>query len=416
MTRLLRALLCALFLVSQIGAAAQAGPPAIPPSPPATASQVEAVLGQIRDPIYFAKSSNLRRWHSALAKLRAGVSRPLVAFIGDSLTTAAGAGTTSANTWTTAAEPRSITAHFVKALAARGYPASRQSWFASSGLASPAIKVAYDPRLVINTGWSGGNQTLGGVMWATNGTPRLDFTPEGQVDTVVTFSKLRANDGIFTVSADGGAAISTINGSPSGGSTPDGFVKTTTTVTKGAHTFNMVRTSGGYVSLVGQIAYDSTVPAVDVVNGGAFGTVSAYHSSNGNANYWNAANFLATLQPDLVVIQLGANDLNTGVSVDTYTANILDIVTKAKATGADVVVAISSFGNTGGYGTDAQRLAYRQAVIGLCAAQGCVVVDYAARSLNYTSANALGLMRDSIHKTEPGYADDAALLARAIIP
>ena len=125
---------------------------------------------------------------------------------------------------------------------------------------------------------------------------------------------------------------------------------------------------------------------------------------------------LSVMLPDLTVIQLGANDLNTNVDVATYTANMLGIITAAKAVGSDVVVAISSFGNTGGYGTDAQRLAYRQAVIGLCAAQGCVVVDYAARSLNYASANALGLMRDSIHKTEPGYADDATLLARALLP
>ena len=380
-----------------------------------TAGALPTILPLQNVPVYYRSPANLRRWQAALAKLRAGTYRPKIVFIGDSKTMAAGAGTNSTNTWTTDAEKRSKIGHLVRLLNAAGIPANRQAWFASSGLASPAAKVGYDPRLVINTGWSGGNQTLGGVMWATNGTTRLDFTPEGQVDTVVTFSKQRANDGILTVSADGGSALSTINGSPNGGSTVDGFIKTTTTLTKGTHTFNMVRTSGGYVSLAGQLAYDSTVPAVDVINGGAFGTVSAYHSSNGNANYWNAANFLPTLQPDLVVIQLGSNDLNTGVSVETYTANILDIITKAKAAAADVVLEVATFGNSGGYGTDAQREAFRQALIGLGASQGCIVVDHAARFVNFANANALGLMRDAIHETEPGYADEAQALASALL-
>lgn len=55
MIRLLRALLCAVFLVSQFGAAVQAAPPSIPPGPPATRQAI--VLGSptaIRAPNTFA--------------------------------------------------------------------------------------------------------------------------------------------------------------------------------------------------------------------------------------------------------------------------------------------------------------------------------------------------------------------------
>ncbi|WP_420104163.1 SGNH/GDSL hydrolase family protein [Bosea sp. (in: a-proteobacteria)] len=414
MNRFLRALLCALFLLSPLGMSVQAGPPAIPPGLPATSGQVEAVLGQIRDPIYFAKSANLRKWHSALAKLRAGIARPRVVFIGDSLTVGAGAGTSSANTWTTAAEPRSITAHFVKALAARGYPASRQSFFASSGLANQAAKLAYDPRLTFTTNWSGSAQTLGGVSWATQtAADPFKFTPEGQTDRVEVYFRQRSADASGTLTQNSDATVlATMNGS--GGT--EGPQKAAVSVTRGSNVYNVQKPSGsGYFILIGMITQDTTTPAVDVVNAGAFGTVSAYHAPS-NPSTINASLVLPVLAPDLTVIQLGANDLNTNVDVATYTANILGIVTAAKAAGSDVVVAISSFGNSGGYGTDAQRIAYRQAVISLCAAQGCVVADYAARSISYPSANALGLMRDAIHKTEPGYADDAALLARAVVP
>ena len=130
---------------------------------------------------------------------------------------------------------------------------------------------------------------------------------------------------------------------------------------------------------------------------------------------WNTANALATLVPDLVVIQLGTNDLNTGVSVATYTANMQDIITKAQAAGADVVLEVATNANAGGYGSDSEREAYRQALIALGTFNGCMVVDHAARFGTWAQANALGLMRDSPHETEAGYADQAQALVNALV-
>jgi lysophospholipase L1-like esterase len=377
---------------------------------PLMAAALPTTLPQQGVPVYFRKPANLRRWQAALGKLRAGTYRPKVVFIGDSKDTGAGAGINSSNTWTTAAEPRSKIAHVVKQLVARGIPASRQSFMASSTFSSPAIKQAYDPRLSGMSGWTGGSQTLGGVMWATLNTSALTFTPEGQIDRVEAYFKLHAGDGQATLTVDADATVlATLNGN-AGGET---IGKVVATPARGAHAVNVQRTGGGYFSLMGLIAQDSTVPAVDVINAGAFGTVSAYHTSS--AGVWSAANALAVVAPDLVVIQLGSNDLNTSVDVATYTANILDIVTKAKAAGADVVLEVATFGNTGGYGTDAQREAYRQALIGLGGTQGCMVVDHAARFISFANANGLGLMRDGIHETEPGYADEALALVSALI-
>ncbi|WP_199088364.1 SGNH/GDSL hydrolase family protein [Bosea sp. ASV33] len=377
---------------------------------PLMAAALPTVLPPLGAPAYFRKPANLRRWHSALAKVRAGLGRARVVFIGDSKTVGAGAGTTSANTWTTAAEPRSKIAYVAKLLNAAGIPASRQSFLASSTFSSPAIKQAYDLRLSGMSGWTGGSQTLGGVMWATLNTSPLTFTPEGQIDRIEAYFKLHAGDGQATLTVDADPTVlATLNGN-AGGET---IGKVVATPVRGTHAVNVQRTGGGYFSLMGLVAQDSTVPAVDLLNAGAFGTVSAYHTSA--AGVWSAANTLAVVAPDLVVIQLGSNDLNTSVDVATYTANILDIVTKAKATGADVVLEVATFGNTGGYGTDAQREAYRQALIGLGALQGCMIIDHAARFVSYASANALGLMRDAIHETEPGYADEAQALVNALV-
>ena len=146
-------------------------------------------------PVYFGKPANLRRWQAALAKLRAGTYRPRIVFIGDSKTTGTGAGTSSGNTWSDGAEPRSKVAHFGRQLAARGIPTNRNAWFAASGFATPAAKIAYDPRLSGFSGWTGSAQTLGGVSWASNGTTSVVFAPEGSVDRVEVFHRLRSADG-----------------------------------------------------------------------------------------------------------------------------------------------------------------------------------------------------------------------------
>lgn len=363
-------------------------------------------------PVYFRKPANLRRWQAALAKLRAGIYRPRIVFIGDSKTTGTGAGTSSGNSWTDGAEPRSKIAHVVKLLNARGIPANRNAWFASSGLPSPAAKIAYDPRLSNFSGWTGSAQTLGGVCFATNGTTPATFTPSGDVDTLETYFRLRSADGQGSITADASPTVlATMNVAYGGAET---LGKVTVNVTKGPHSFNAQRTGGGFFVFAGMLAYDSTLPAVDVINGGAFGTTSAYHAST-NPSPVNAANALSVVRPDLVVIQLGSNDLNTSVSAASYAANIQDIITKAKAAGADVVLEVATFGNTGGYGTDVEREAYRQALIALGAANGCMVADHAARFVSFANANGLSLMRDGIHETEPGYSDEAMALIGALI-
>jgi len=362
--------------------------------------------------VYFKTPANLRKWQSAIAKLRAGVYRPRVVFIGDSKTVGSGAGTSSGNTWTDGAEPRSKIASFCTQLAARGVPTNRNAWFASSGLASPAAKIAYDARLSGFSGWTGSAQTLGGVSWASGNTTPATFAPSGSIDRIEVYHRLRTADGQGSVTIDANASVLATMNVGWGGAESVG--KATANVTLGVHTVNAQRTGGSFFILFGMLTYDSTTPAVDVISAGAFGTTSAYHAST-NPSPVNASNALATVLPDLTIIQLGSNDLSTSVPVATYYANIQDIITKAKATGSDVVLEVATFGSAGGYGTDVTREEYRQAIISLGALNNCMVVDHAARFGSWTLANSLGLMKDAIHETEAGYADEASALVDALL-
>lgn len=360
----------------------------------------------------------LRRWRAAVAKMRADTGyRPRVVFIGDSKTVGAGAGATpltGSNVFTDGAEAQSKTAHFTRLLTEIGIPASRQSFFASSGLPNQATKMAYDPRVAgLGSGWSGGSRTLGGVMWATSGANPFSFAPEGPCSRLELISKRRVGDGTLGVTADADAVVlATVNGAPNGAATADGFARTVVDVARGTHVFNFVRQSGGYVSVVGAIAQDISIPAVDVINGGAYGTVSSYHAGT---QAWDSANALEILAPDLVFVELGTNDLRTGQDIAATRANILQIAAKAKATGADVVLEIPSFGPVSGSDTQERRTLLKDAIVSVGTAQGLIVVDHDLRLGAYAEAAALGLHRDSVpHETSAGHLLRALTLREAV--
>ncbi|WP_380784012.1 hypothetical protein [Sphingomonas sp. R86520] len=93
-------------------------------------------------------------------------------------------------------------------------------------------------------------------------TNSMDFAIPGQSDTIEIYSPRNSGLGAFTAAVDGGAVLQTVVQDG-----VDGFIKTTITVTRGAHTLNLSRVSG-LVFITGVIAFDSTVPAVDVVSAG----------------------------------------------------------------------------------------------------------------------------------------------------
>ncbi|WP_062018148.1 GDSL-type esterase/lipase family protein [Aureimonas sp. AU4] len=315
----------------------------------------------------------LRRWRAAVAKMRAGTGyRPRVVFIGNSKTVGAGAGATpptGTNVFTDGAETQSKVAQFARLLAETGIPASRQSFFASSGLPNQAAKMSYDPRVAgLGNGWSGGSRTLGGIMWATSGANPFSFAPEGSCSRLELISKRHVGGGTLGVTADADAVIlTTVNGAPNGAATADLFARTVVDVARCTHVFNFVRQSGGYVSVVGAIAQDISVLAVDVINGGTYGTVSSYHTGT---QAWDSADALEILAPNLVFVELGTNDLRTGQDVVATRSNILQIVAKARATGADVVLEIPSFGVVRGSDTTERRALLKDAIVSLGTAQG----------------------------------------------
>lgn len=79
-----------------------------------------------------------------------------------------------------------------------------------------------------------------------------------------------------------------------------------------------------------------------------------------------AGNQIPVLGAHLVIVQLGVNEMNTGVSAATYQANLTSLINACKAAGSDVLVCLPPPA-TGGYAMDSD---HRAAVSAACAAAG----------------------------------------------
>lgn len=261
-------------------------------------------------------------------------------------------------------------------------------------------------------------QSIGGPMMQFPGSTST-FTinlASASVDTIKPYYGTTPAAASFQWRIDGGG-YTTINS----GGTPDPRTQGSFTIntTLGGHTVNLVWVSG-YVNIAGWEAYDSTHKEVQLMNCGWSGaktsdwTLSTYLYSPGNA--------IANLAPDLVIIELGLNDLNasTGISVAAYQANLQTLVNSAKAAGADVLLV------TGGpydpvqssvsYAT--QQL-YWSAMRTVAIQNNIPMVDMTIHWVDWATATARGFEATGtypapVHPSKLGQQDYAAAIFNAI--
>ena len=121
--------------------------------------------------------------------------------------------------------------------------------------------------------------------------------------------------------------------------------------------------------------------------------------------------FVAAVAPDLVIIELGINDINSSVGSSTYQTNLASLVSQAQATGADVLmIAPISSG-----GTIASQPPYMAAALDVANAAGVPYFDVNAKWGGFSGANASGFMNsDQIHPTAAGYSNEAVTIKQII--
>lgn len=338
--------------------------------------------------VYNLKPAQLFRLRTALAKAAAGVALGNIGFVGDSTV----AGTNGGNTPAATAWP----VIFRNMLSGLGYPSAGSGFVAAYRAAS-----ASDSRWTYGAGWGGVNGISSRVGNSTT-TNALVFTSvETGTQTHVYYSNA---GGPFTVSIDGGAPVTV---TPTGASTMG--VLTATGLADTTHTISIVRTSGT-VEVFG-VEIRKATTGVRIYNAGIAGAKIA---SLADATWTSVAQTVAggaasQFTADAIFLCCEINDMTGGggsvVDAATYKTQMQTAITNLKVNGASVVLIAANPVQTGDF------TAYTKALYDLADTNDLPLIDLQDRWGNYTTANARGMMGDTIHPSPAGNAE----IARAIV-
>lgn len=342
-------------------------------------------------PAYGVTPLSLKRIRRAVARVRAGVDNAKIICIGDSTTY--GPGTVPDVSW-----PRRL-----------GDMLNAQVAATSMGFGVPQGGFGFAPladaRFTLGTGWTVGSAFGLGSGTGTQcaGAGALTFTPGISCDTIDVYYARWSGGGGLTMSIDGGAASTPATSGA-------GIAKTTLSCPAGSgHVLTVTRTASTFEWFLGAEAYLSTTKSIHLANGGQGGSKAAEWASLGAGGSMGSLDMLTAYAADLAIIVLGVNDAGVlSATADTVVANLTTIISTIRAAGGDVILA--SVVPSQPSAQAALEVTYQAAVRALAKSLACPFVDVFGRLVNWTDANGLGFMTDSLHPSAAGYADVASAL------
>jgi len=361
----------------------------------------------LRAGAYNLRPDNMRKFRRA----KNGAADGLIVFIGDSVTRGQAGGTAPG---TAGANPvgeyaGSYPSQAANALSALGIT-TRKSNFCCGTSYTIASQNLADPRLVIPNDWTTTATTLGGtaITSPNSVTSVLSFTPEEAFDTVDLYYIGSAASGSIAVAIDSGAVIDTW----ATANNPGGVYKRTIAgITLGQHALKISRASGGAINLCLVVCRNSTEKSLQTVNAGWAGS-RTFNWVTG-ANPWMPVPALAVIQPALVCISLGINDIGNGVGTATFKTNMQFLISGAKAAGVDVAILQKIETSTTTQAIGLQQ-AYWDVERQLADENDIPIILMGQHLGTYEAANADGYFHDLLHPKAAGYKDIGRLVARAL--
>lgn len=351
------------------------------------------------------KPANTRRLRKGLANVRINSKDMAIAIVGDSLNAGHGAGTgTNGFDGARALTPAR---HLATLLNRNFVPAQEVAVFGGAGVSAGQVP-AYDPRVVMGSGWAPTSAGFaGGYYLNSTTTEALAFTPVQAFDTIVYWYARNTAYATFTVDIDGGAALETVDATGSGA-----ILKRTLNVARGNHTINFKRVSGGNCSILGCTVYDgATGKVVDVWNLGVAGATIS--TTNATTNPWTSRSAHVAAAPDVVFLDIGMNDWIGETNLATFEAQYSAYVT-ALAAVSDVIIvnpAPRAVANT----SLAVQQQYEAIIKSLQKSFDLPLIDLRALYETQEIANANGLFYDVTHQNAAGYAAKGDLFYRALV-
>ena len=349
----------------------------------------------------WALATQLPHFFAAVA---AGTAK--IVALGDSITRGFGS---AAAGWTQTSFPVEL-AQF---LTQDGVPAQSDNFLGDGGfyVSGTDLRIA----LIGGAAWDGNIVDAGGpALQTVNQGDGFDFTLNwpGNYDRV-TISYIDSGSGAATVAVDG-APVATLAAGNSGNT-----LTQTVNLPPGLHSKLSLRQSGDAATFVqGASFWSTTHPAIQVQNAGIGGwsAVAANMSvCNGNLVAGSGCGFgqtagVAALAPNLVIIDLGVNDMLQNIPASTTVASIDAMVTTLQSAGVDVMLMVPQ--PTNAPACIAGMPTLRSALRALADRRNLPLVDLWKTYRSFAELSAAGLMgSDSIHPDSTLYADIAARLA-----
>lgn len=224
----------------------------------------------------------------------------------------------------------------------------------------------------------------------------------GIIDTITVKWANSAALGSCAVNVDGGSSLGTISGLGAAGT----IGTSTFTVPRGTHTINIVPNNNGDFYLIGIISYDSTQPAIDVIQCGWSGATASNFALSSPGNAWFGIGAIKDLAPDLTIFVSSANDSNNNTGVATYKANVQAFVNAALVSG-DVILCTDPPSNTT-QATDGTLDKYIAALTQISVAQNLPMLNLKTRYQSYAITNPILPYFDNLHLSASS-AQDMAL-------
>lgn len=371
-------------------------------------------------PVGFSlNGSTNARLKAMLARVRSGAGRGRIVWKGDSTTVGAGAGDDVTTAHLNGARANRTSAVLARLLTEAGYPALDGAVVGDGGVTGLTPLPLYDPRVALagarpwtfqgGQNWAGGN-----IIVPDTGT--FDFTPGVVVDTfeVVIY---RAVQPALTFLIDGAppaALFATAGASAAGnvvtvGDTAGGFVRVVAKAAgPGAHGLRMTAAAGGG-AVRSIMAYDASVAAIHMLNHASNGAVSGEQAASGGG--WSGLEALGFDAPDLVIVNLGLNDIATGVPAATYAVHLQSMIGNARASGDVLLV----FPHPAG-GPFANAAAHRDAAAALAANAGVAFLSlFDHFGGTFTPALQARMADGLVHGNAGFYAEVADLYRRCVL-
>lgn len=359
--------------------------------------------------VYNFSADYLLDWRAGKQRVLDGTGRAKVAWVGPS--TIAGTGAGDGANYRDGMRKKALPYRVAEMLTARGLPCFDGSFWGTQHYFSEVMDI--DPRISIPAGWVESTApvaAVGGEMFRHNDAStnlKITFTPDVDYNAADVYIPSYTNFRNVAIDIDGVNVENSL-----GDTTPQGMRRRTFTSANAAAlstpgkypiAIGKQTVQSGSAYLCGIDTFDTTNPKVSMLNMGWGGSDSADWA---DATYpFSPLAALVAVDPDLTIIELGPNDQQRPTDIPTFTARLTAMVTAALSVGDCILVMAPKDGLVPPTGAPTE-MEYRNAMLAVAVANGCVFVDLFSRWPEYSVANALGWFRDTVHPSS--YQDQAA--------